>query len=261
MSTSSKSALVGYTGFVGSNLDRQHSFEAKYNSTNIEEIAGGEFEELVFAGAQAKKWWANANPEEDWANIERALRPLQTVSAKRVVLISTVDAAPKTPGADETSLLTESEADAYGSHRLRLEERMRNFFDDVTVVRLPGLFGVGLKKNVIYDLLNGNQIEKINPESRFQYYSLETLWRDIGIVREAGIRLMHFATEPIQTREILQRFFPEAVVGSEAGPVASYDFRTCYGSAFGQSSSYIASQADVLEELESFISNYDKGSS
>jgi hypothetical protein len=43
---------------------------------------------LVFAGAQAKKWWANANPEADWQGIDRAIRYLRHVTAARVVHIS-----------------------------------------------------------------------------------------------------------------------------------------------------------------------------
>ena len=33
-------ALIGHTGFVGSNLARQGAFDALYNSSNIESIAG-----------------------------------------------------------------------------------------------------------------------------------------------------------------------------------------------------------------------------
>ena len=60
-------ALVGHTGFVGGNLNTQHVFEAKYNSKNIQDIAGMSFDTLVFAGARAEKWWANANAEADRA--------------------------------------------------------------------------------------------------------------------------------------------------------------------------------------------------
>lgn len=47
-------AIVGHTGFVGGNLCAQHVFEAKYNSKNIQDIAGKHFDTLVFAGARAE---------------------------------------------------------------------------------------------------------------------------------------------------------------------------------------------------------------
>ena len=74
----SENALVGYTGFVGSNLLKQHPFQHLYNSKNISDIAGKSFDLLVFSGAQAVKWWANQNPEEDRAKIQSALDPLET---------------------------------------------------------------------------------------------------------------------------------------------------------------------------------------
>lgn len=69
------SALVGHTGFVGSNLLAQHPFQHLYNSRNIAGIAGQSFELLVFCGAQSKKWWANLNPDEDLRKIRAALIP------------------------------------------------------------------------------------------------------------------------------------------------------------------------------------------
>jgi hypothetical protein len=33
-------ALIGYTGFIGSNLARQFDFDDFYNSKNIDDIAG-----------------------------------------------------------------------------------------------------------------------------------------------------------------------------------------------------------------------------
>ena len=58
-------ALIGYSGFVGGTLLRQRAFEARYRSTNIGSIAGGEFELVVCAGAPAQKWIANRDPEAD----------------------------------------------------------------------------------------------------------------------------------------------------------------------------------------------------
>jgi hypothetical protein len=58
-------ALVGYTGFVGSNFMQQHSFTSLFNSKNINEIADQQFNLLVCAGVSAVKWLANQEPEND----------------------------------------------------------------------------------------------------------------------------------------------------------------------------------------------------
>jgi hypothetical protein len=246
-------ALVGYTGFVGSNLTLQHRFEWLYNSRNIEEIRGGSFERLVIAGIQAKKWWANLHPDEDWALIENLLDPLAEVTARQVILISTIDVLPAGSCADEDTELHGLDNHPYGLHRLKAEDRIRASFDDVTVVRLPALFGPGLKKNILFDLLNRNQLELINPASRFQYYDLNDLWSDIEVILAAGIRLVHLFTEPVKTAEIIARFFPETTVGAATVPAAAYDFRTQHAALFGGTDGYIRNRAQLLDRMHAFI--------
>ena len=41
--------IVGYTGFVGSNIVLAHEFEGKFNSKNIKEAYGGNPDLLVYA--------------------------------------------------------------------------------------------------------------------------------------------------------------------------------------------------------------------
>ncbi len=49
------SALIGFSGFVGSTLLKQAYFESLYRSTNIGEIEGQSFNTVVCAGAPAQK--------------------------------------------------------------------------------------------------------------------------------------------------------------------------------------------------------------
>ena len=63
-------ALIGYSGFVGSTLLKQGSFDTLYRSSNIGEIEGKTFDTLVCAGAPAQKWIANREPEADLQKIE-----------------------------------------------------------------------------------------------------------------------------------------------------------------------------------------------
>src|SRR5205823_2320580 len=96
-------ALVGHTGFVGSNLASQRQFGALFNSKNIEEMGGGSFGLVVCAGVQAKKWWANQNPEADWQGIVRLLDVLKSIQAETFVLISTVDVYTNPMGVTEST--------------------------------------------------------------------------------------------------------------------------------------------------------------
>lgn len=255
------SALVGYTGFVGSNLRAQAPFEAIYNSKNIEDIAGRQFDRLVFAGAQAKKWWANQEPAADWQGIQRALDAMATTKAAKVVLISTIDAVPPGVGVDESADCRAADNHAYGVNRLALEEAIAARFEAPLIVRLPGLFGDGLRKNVIFDLLTDNILDKINPASRFQYYDLARLWADIQTAEQAGLRLVHLVTEPVATRDILAAHFADKTVGQDPFPLAEYDFRTRHGAAFGAdpASGYIEDKASVLARMDRFIQAWRAG--
>src|SRR5271166_3416327 len=247
-------ALVGHTGFVGGNLARQHDFHAHYNSRNIGDIAGGHFAKLVFAGAQGKKWWANQNPAADWAGIEAALDAMASVTAERVILISTIDVVPPVAGADETFDCSNQPTHAYGANRLRLESAMRSLFPKLMVVRLPALTGWNLRKNIIFDLLHDNMVDQIDPASRFQFYDLDRLWRDIGIASDAGLDLVHLVTEPALTGTIVARFFPGAAIGEPpATGSANYDFRTRHAEVFGGTAGYIYDSSEVFRRIGAYI--------
>ena len=84
-------ALIGYSGFVGSTLLKQASFEALYRSTNIGEIDGRSFKTVVCAGASAQKWIANREPYEDRCKTEGLIKHLKTILCDKFILISTVD--------------------------------------------------------------------------------------------------------------------------------------------------------------------------
>ena len=254
-----RSALVGFSGFVGSNLCAQYSFGKQFNSRNIETISGEKFDHLVFAGAQAKKWWANQNPEDDRRGIQRALDALSSVTASRVTLVSTIDVLPPREGADELVNCGHFDNHPYGTNQLALEFEFQRMFPDCLTVRLPGLFGPGLKKNVIYDLLVDNLVEKINPNSRFQYYDLNRLWSDLTLAHSAALKIVHLVTEPIQTAEILERFFPDKAVATDPSPSAAYDFRTRHAAVFGGADGYIENRDAVLERLAHFIAKWRAG--
>ncbi len=201
-----KSALIGHSGFVGSNLKLQTSFGDLYRSTNIEEIAGRRYELAVCAGAPAEKWRANREPEADRASVERLLAAVEQAEIAHLVLISTVDVYPEPVGVDEYTPIDPTAGHAYGRHRLLIERRLSARFE-TTILRLPGLFGPGLKKNVIYDFLHDNAVNRIPADGEFQFYPLMRLWADIDRARASGLQLVNFATEPVSVHEVAREAF------------------------------------------------------
>lgn len=147
-------ALVGYTGFVGSNIYANGHFDAAYNSKNITKAFGTKPDLLIFAGLRAEKYLANTAPEKDMKTIITAEREIEKISPKKLVLISTIDVFKNPNGKNESSEVDIDGLSAYGLNRYRLEQWVREQYSDALILRLPGLFGTHIKKNFIYDFLN-----------------------------------------------------------------------------------------------------------
>lgn len=250
------SALIGYTGFVGSNLLRQGQYDDLYNSKNIEDIRGKSYDRIVCAGAPGEKWIANQHPDEDGASIRRLRYSLEYCSAKQFTLISTIDVKSKT---------------AYGKHRLLLEDTVISLgeesltrevrqFQKVNIVRLPALFGPGLKKNALYDLMHGHRLDQINPESRYQWYPVAKLTEDLGhldaIAESIPLPIVNLVTQPISTRDIWERFFPKIMIGRNPDAAVYQDVREW---KVGDANGYVMTSDQVLTEMGKFIEEERRG--
>jgi len=259
---SAPDALIGYTGFVGSTLRGQREFGAFFNSSNFRDLRGRRFGMVVCAGVPAEKWLANKDPENDRRRIGALREELATISADLFVLISTVDVYPvaTVQAVDEDFDCGGLSNHAYGRHRLEFENFVRERFPLSAVVRLPALFGKGLKKNAIYDLLNDNAIESLTPEGRYQWYDVSRLWTDLSLVIDKKIKVVNLVTEPVVLHEIVTRFFADKLIGQKAMSAgASYDIRTRYSSLFGRTDGYVAGREEVFERLGHFIDAYRGG--
>jgi nucleoside-diphosphate-sugar epimerase len=243
-------ALIGHTGFVGGAIARSWHADALFNSANIEAFAGREFELVVSAGAYAEKWRINQDPSPDDANIDRLLRNLRRSSIRQLVLISTVDVFSTPIGVDEATPVPLGGA-PYGRHRLRLEQACRADFRTL-VVRLPGLYGVGLKKNAIFDLLHDHEVERLNGSSSFQFYPTHRLWADISIALDAGLDLVHLVTEPVELHRVASELFGRGL-RQDPGSAVSYDVRTAYARLFHGSGQYVQTADEVMAGLAEFV--------
>lgn len=248
-----KTAIIGYTGFVGGNLCSQFEFDDFYNSKNIEDISGKHYRLLVCSGLPAAKWLANKDPQADLANTERLLGYLRKVKAEKIILISTVDVYPNPNDADENTQIDINKCQPYGKHRLMLEKELEKCFNDIHIIRLPGLFGKGLKKNAIYDFINNNQTEKIHADAVFQFYNLDHLWRDVQIAVENKLKLVNFATEPTSISEITEYAFDFEFNNRPDYLPPYYNFKSLYCDKYDGKNGYLYPKMQVLDEIKLFV--------
>ena len=144
--------LVGSTGFVGGNLLAAYPFDAAYHSSDVQNGFGRDNGLVVYAGVPAAMYLANADPAADLAVMAAARENLRRLAPKKVVLISSICVFADSRGKTEADEPTPEGLAPYGANRLQLERWVREDWPDALIVRLPALYGKGLKKNFLYDL-------------------------------------------------------------------------------------------------------------
>lgn len=243
-------ALIGHSGFVGTTLKRQADFTAQYRSTDIDGIAGRDFDMVVCAGVPAQKWIADRDPEADIANIRGLADHLATITARGFVLVSTVDVFADSRGMDEDSAARPQ--GAYGSNRLWLEHFVRDRFPKALIVRLPGLVGPGLRKNAVFDLRNDNALHAIDGRARYQFYPMVNLWCDLQAALSAGLELVHFTAAPLSIAEIADECFGRDFGNTLDRPPAAYDLHSRHAGVFGGSGPYLYSRRESLLAIRAY---------
>lgn len=245
-------ALIGHSGFVGSVLLKQAHFSALFRSTNIHEIDNREFDVVVCAGAPAQKWIANREPAEDRKKIESLISHLRTIMCNKFILISTVDVFKAPIDVDESSPVDEAGLHAYGLHRRLLEKFVEQHFPGSLIVRLPGLVGPGLRKNVIFDFLNNNNLHAIESRGVFQFYPMVNLWYDIQSALKAGLSLVHLTAEPVSVSDVSLLGFGRPFTQTLDNPPARYDMQTLYAQIFGSPGQYQYSARESIQAIRAY---------
>ena len=76
------------------------------------------------------------------------------------------------------------------------------------ILRLPGLYGRRLRKNLIFDLLQGaqDQYMKVNRASTFQFFDVARTWQIAQAAFDSGLPVVNIATEPVVAGDVAQLF-------------------------------------------------------
>lgn len=225
--------LIGSTGFVGSTLSDQMTFDAAVHRPTLETVRGAAAELVVCAGMPAAKWRINQDPAADRANMQHLMAVLGSMTAERFLLVSTIDVYADPNGADESVPADLEHPQAYGRHRAVFEAFVREQFPDAVILRLPGLYGRRLRKNLIFDLLQGahDQYMKVNRASTFQFFDVARTWQVAQTAFDAGLPVVNIATEPVAAGDVARLF---GVDLPAAGPAVSYDMHTRLAGRLGR---------------------------
>lgn len=245
-------ALIGSTGFVGSTLQREYKFTNCYHSTDIANIDNKSFDVVICAGASAKKYLANQDPITDERNIDGLISHLKTIKAKLFVLVSTVDVFKSPIDIDENTKVDVTDLHAYGKNRYKLEQFVKENFTNHLIVRLPGLVGVGLRKNIIFDFKHNNNVEKIESRNVFQFYPMKNLFKDINIALNNNLKLVHLTAAPVSVSEVANFAFNREFTNHLDSKLVNYNFKTIYANLWNSSSDYQYSKQQSLDAIKEY---------
>jgi nucleoside-diphosphate-sugar epimerase len=168
--------ILGGGGFVGSAFaryceDAGHEYRV-LDRANYREYAGTSCRLFINANGNSRKPLAARAPLDDFDASVRSVRSsLTDFSAERYLHLSSCDvyadcSSPETSG-EETAIDFRGQS-PYGFHKWLAEQCVRYGAKRWMILRLGGMVGPGLKKNAIFDIVNGEKLW-LDPESRLQF--------------------------------------------------------------------------------------------
>jgi nucleoside-diphosphate-sugar epimerase len=249
--------LIGNTGLVGTTLQETIKFDYLFNSKNIHTFIDHNFNDcdLYLSCLPATKWMVNKDVVSDLNNINDIIKILSKFNYNRIILISTIDVYNDSPINVNEDYNPNFSNLSYGSNRLLFEKFIMNYlsYRDLKIFRLPALFNKHIKKNVIYDLINDNNVNLINPNSKYQWYNLDDLSYDIKkLIGDHPHELVfNLFTEPLKTSDIIDLFpnHKEKIKYDQKEMI--YDFKTKH-----TKTGYMVKKNDVLNQIKSFINEF-----
>jgi nucleoside-diphosphate-sugar epimerase len=172
--------IIGGEGFVGSAFSRycqrQGIDHAIVGRHNYDQFVGQRCEILINANGNSKKLRAREHPLLEFEESVRSVRAsLVHFPADYYVYLSTCDVYPdcSSPGmTSEERRLDVTSQSPYGFHKYLAEQCVRHAGGHWLILRLGGLVGPGLKKNAIFDILQGGPLW-LDPGSELQYLATD----------------------------------------------------------------------------------------
>ena len=244
--------IIGNTGLVGKTVCESITFDQEYNTTNINNFfeTSKDGDELFLTCLPATKWMVNKNLSGDLSNINQLINRIARNHYSKITLISTIDVYNDSPLKSNENYAPNVSKLSYGNNRYLFELMVRELVktDDLKIFRLPALFNKHIKKNVLFDLINENNIEQINGNSSFQWYNLDNLTSNIEKYSTLypNETVFNLFTEPIDTMDIV-KLFPQYVNRvSHSDIKVKYDYTTKHNE-------YISSKETVLGEIKNLI--------
>ena len=186
--------IVGGEGFVGSAfvryLNKIGVGVTAITRTNYVEHRGSSWDLIINANGNSKKWLAEREPMRDFdLTVRSTLSVILDFKTDRYIHLSSIDVYNDVSNVDcnsEAVSIVPERLSNYGTGKLLAETVVRKYSPDWLIARLGGMVGKGLKKNSIYDLMNGDPL-RVHPKSAYQYLNTDDVARLVWTVASKNI--------------------------------------------------------------------------
>jgi nucleoside-diphosphate-sugar epimerase len=188
-----KVTIIGAEGFVGSAFARflrtQPVELREVTRRNYAEFAGKESDVVIETACNSKKFLSDKEPLADFdLSVTHRLQTLLDFPAEFHLHISSVDVysdLTKLETTREDAAIDLRESSHYGFNKLLAEQLVRHHAKRWLIFRLAGMLGANLRKNPIFDILNGKPIF-IHPDSQYQFMPTDEVARIVWNLFEKG---------------------------------------------------------------------------
>ena len=195
---------------------------------NYKDYAGKSCDLLINADGNSVKHLAREDPLEEFDRSVRSVRAsLADIDAQIYVYLSSCDVYPDCSSPEltkEDARPVASGQSTYGFHKSLAEECVRHAANRWLIIRPGGFVGPGLRKNAIFDVLQGGPLW-LNPGSALQYLHTDDAARIVFRLVEQGLEGEVFnvcGDGVIELNEVIE-YIGQPVEVSTGSPTVLYD--------------------------------------
>jgi len=244
------SCLIGYTGLIGQTLIENNNFNYLINSLNLNSIVNKEIDFIICAAPSAVKWKINIDDSDDLKNIKDITSVLSTIKCKKIILCSSIDAYGLDVhcGFNEDNIPNQFNNHNYGRNKILFENNLKEIFKNkLTIIRLSGLFGKFLKKNLLFDIKTNNldMLSKVNLKSSFQWYNLNNLSNDL--IKNIDKNLINLVNEPVFNYELFDKL-NISLKDNNLINKTNYNIKTKF-----KNNDYILDKNTIIKEINDYL--------
>lgn len=207
--------IIGGSGFLGLNLSEYFAKKSakvlKIDKENYKNFLGQDFDVLINANGNSKKFWANQNPVEDYKlTVDSVKNSLKDFNFKLYVYISSNDvySDPEDPNQTHESItIDHSKLQPYGLHKLIAEDIVKTL-PKYLILRCSAMIGKNLKKGVIKDIQDNRDLF-VSLDSKLQFITASEVGSVIEMLIQRKLQNETFncgGSGNVSVSEILQMF-------------------------------------------------------